>query len=467
MSSFLWYDYETFGTNPRHDRIAQFGAVRTDLDLNPIGDPLSLFCKPPPDYVPDPGACVVTGLDPQRVAEEGLIEADFAAAVHEAMSEPDTCVLGYNSLRFDDEFSRFLFWRNFFDPYAREYSNGNSRWDLIDMTRLCYAVRPTGIEWPEHEDGKPSFRLEDLCSANGIEHGEAHEALADVYATIALARRIKQAQPGLFDYCLTHRSKAKVQDMLDWQAMKPVAHVSARYPAERGCLAIVAPLALHPQQNNAVIVYDLMIDPSPLAELDAEALRRRVFSRSEDLGDMPRLPLKLVRSNKSPVLVPVGVVKQADQQRIGLDLDLCQRHLRMLQDMPSLASTARSVFSGPSPFEPEIDPDGMLYDGFVKPSDKQRIDAVRRMTPAQLASEAPRFDDERLPHLLWRYRARNYPHTLSDEETELWQRHCEKRLDAEFPRSRATALEAIEQLRADHPERTSLLDSVEEYLMGL
>lgn len=467
MSTFLWYDYETFGTNPRHDRIAQFGAIRTDYDLNPIGEPISLFCKPPADYVPDPGSCLITGLDPNQVAKQGLSEPQFAAAVHEAMSEPDTCVLGYNSLRFDDEFSRFLFWRNFFDPYAREYSNGNSRWDLIDVTRLCYAVRPAGIEWPLHDDGKPSFKLEDLCSANGIEHGEAHEALADVYATIALAALIKKAQPGLFDYCLNHRSKAKVQDMLNWQAMKPVAHVSSRYPAERGCLAVVAPLALHPQQNNAVIVYDLMVDPSPLATCDAEELRRRVFSRSDELGETPRVPLKLVRSNKAPVLVPVGVVKQADMQRIGLDLELCQKHLRMLQDMPSLASIARSVFSGPSAFEPETDPDGMLYDGFVKPSDKQRIDAVRRLTPEQLADNAPRFDDERLPHLLWRYRARNYPDTLSDEEVQLWQQHCEKRLEAELPRSRTAALESVEGLRTEYPERTSLLDSVEEYLMGL
>ena len=241
-ASFLWHDYETFGADPRRDRPAQFAALRTDADLNEIGDPIELYCKPADDYLPHPAACLITGITPQKAQRRGLPEAEFARQVQSAMSEPGTCVAGYNSLRFDDEVSRHLFYRNLLDPYAREWQNGNSRWDLIDVVRAFYALRPEGIEWPLREDGAPSFKLEHLTAANGIAHEGAHDAVADVRATIALARLLKARNPKLFDYLLGLRGKRAVAKQLDLPSAKPLLHISRRYPASRGCSALVMPL---------------------------------------------------------------------------------------------------------------------------------------------------------------------------------------------------------------------------------
>ena len=191
MHTFLWHDYETFGANVRQTRPAQFAAIRTDAHLNPIGAPVMLYCQPANDFLPEPQACLITGITPQECLEKGLPEYQFAKQIEQVFSEPGTVGVGYNTIRFDDEVTRFMFWRNLIDPYAREWQNDCGRWDVLDVVRTAYALRPQGIQWPLKSDGKPSFKLTDLSAANGLLHASAHDALSDVQATIALARLIK------------------------------------------------------------------------------------------------------------------------------------------------------------------------------------------------------------------------------------------------------------------------------------
>lgn len=266
--TFFWHDYETTGIDPARDRPLQFAGVRTDADFNIMEEPVMLYCRPSEDVLPHPKACLVTGITPQTALREGVTEAEFIARIHAELARPGTCGVGYNSIRFDDEITRYTLYRNFYDPYAREWQNGCSRWDIIDMLRLTRALRPDGIEWPVYEDGRPSMRLEDLTRANGIDHGNAHDALSDVHATIAIARLVRERQPKLFNYVLQNRGKRAIQSQLDVARMKPVLHVSSKYPAEWGNAAIVAPLANHPTNRNSTLVWDLRIDPTPLFELD-------------------------------------------------------------------------------------------------------------------------------------------------------------------------------------------------------
>src|SRR5699024_4482297 len=142
-------------------------------------------------------------------------EPEFIARIVAELSRPGTCGVGYNSLRFDDEVTRHTLWRNFLDPYAREWRDGCSRWDIIDMVRLAYALRPAGIEWPLRADGAPSFRLEDLATANNLEQAQAHDALSDVHATIALARLVRRQQPKLYNYVFENRGKRAAAQLLD------------------------------------------------------------------------------------------------------------------------------------------------------------------------------------------------------------------------------------------------------------
>ncbi|MCP1314558.1 MULTISPECIES: exodeoxyribonuclease I [unclassified Halomonas] len=432
-ASFLWHDYETFGADPRRDRPAQFAAIRTDAELNEIGEPIELYCRPSDDALPHPAACLITGITPQKARRHGVPETEFAGRIQAVMSEPGTCVVGYNSLRFDDEVSRNLFYRNFLDPYAREWQNGNSRWDLIDVVRAFYALRPDGITWPEREDGAPSFKLEALTAANGIEHAGAHDALADVRATIALARLLRDRNPKLFDYLLGLRGKRAVAQKLDVASAKPVLHISRRYPASRGCSALVMPLAEHPTNPNGVIVFDLGADPAELLSLGVEQIRERVFVSQQDLAEgESRIPLKVIHINRCPVVFPASALKDVQgpkqgeygeiQARLGIDVDQCRAHWKTLRDSAAQVAQKVAEVFGAGYEEGPQDPDLMLYSGnFFSPADRQQMQRVRETSPWDLVGARFAFQDPRLEEMLFRFRARNYPETLEGEEREQWE----------------------------------------------
>ncbi len=467
-TTLFWHDYETSGADPRRDRPVQFAGLRTDLELNPVGEPVMVYCQPAADVLPHPDACLITGITPQQALREGLIEAEFAAIVQEELGAPGTCGVGYNSLRFDDEFSRHLLYRNFHDPYEREWKDGNSRWDIIDLVRMCYALRPDGIEWPLREDGTPSFRLEDLARANGLGHARAHDALSDVEATIALAALVRARQRRLFDFHFALRRKQRAFELLDVAHMTPVVHVSSRYPASRGCLAVVVPLAVHATQANGVIVFDLDADPAPLIELDAETIAERVFARREDLpDDIERVPLKLVHANRSPALAPLSVLKGVDTQRIGLDVERALGHLDRLRGVDGLAAKLRRVFSSERPAGADEDPELALYSGFLPDTDRRRLREVRMATPAELARAAPSFTDPRYKELLLRYRARNWPDSLDADDSRRWDAFRRDRLTRDTTLTTLTLERYFETIAARRnvatPAQNVLLDALEAW----
>lgn len=430
--TFYWHDYETFGIDPKRDRPAQFAGIRTDNELNIIGDPLVVYCKLSSDYLPHPEACLLTGITPQLANEKGICEAQFAALIYREMAQAGTCALGYNTLRFDDEVTRYLFYRNFFDPYAREWQNGNSRWDLIDLVRTARSLRPEGIIWPMHDDGRPSFKLEDLTVANGIEHIGAHDALADVQATLAFAKLLKNAQPKLFEFLFNNRSKYAVMDVIKLGSMTPVVHVSGMYPAEKGNLAVVLPLCKHPTNANGVLVYDLSANPEPLLSLDAAAIRLRLFTSNAELPeDSPRIPLKTVHINKCPVVAPLSVLRARDSDRWKIDLQACKRNAAVIARAAKLDEKLREVFA--QVFEPENDPDLMLYSGgFFGFEDKRVMERIRSASAEELTELQPVFSDARLPEMYFRYQARNYPQTLNEQQLQQWLGFCSKRLTDKY-----------------------------------
>ncbi|RYF01472.1 MAG: exodeoxyribonuclease I [Comamonadaceae bacterium] len=427
MHTFLWHDYETFGANTRRDRPAQFAGIRTDAELNEIGEPLMIYCKPAPDYLPDPQSCLITGITPQVCLERGLPEHQFAARIEAELAQPGTIGVGYNTIRFDDEITRFMFWRNLMDPYAREWQNQCGRWDLLDVVRMTYALRPEGLQWPRKEDGSPSFRLEHLSKANGLVHEAAHDALSDVRATIALARLIRQHQPKLFDFALGLHKKDRVAAELRLPATRdtarPFLHVSGMFPVERGCLGVLWPLASHPTNKNEIIAWDLAHDPAELASLDVETIRQRMFTRTADLPEgVTRLPIKTVHLNKSPMVVGnVNTLTAQTAQRWGIDLEAAAGHAEAARALPDMSAIWKDVFSRPQEASPDVDQD--LYGGFVGNEDRRRLNHLRSLSPEELAQERPGFDDERLAELVWRYRARNFPHTLNEEDQERWEQH--------------------------------------------
>ena len=469
MTTLYWHDYETSGVDTRRDRAMQFAGLRTNEDLEEVGEPLVIYCQPARDLLPQPEACLLTGITPQLALEKGLPEPEFIAAIHAELSRPDTCGLGYNTLRFDDEVTRNTLYRNFYDPYAREWQEGNSRWDLIDLVRMTWALRPQGIEWPTHDDGRPSFRLEQLTAANGIGHQAAHDALSDVRATIGLARLLRQRQRKLYDWLFDRRDKRSVMALIDIPGQVPVLHSSRMYPAEQGCTTLVMPLLQESRNRNSVLVYDLRHDPAPFLDLDVEQLRERLFTRSDELPEgVERLPIKSIKANKCPAIAPAKVVDKAVSARIGLDLDQCRRHWKTLHDRPDLLPRIAEAYGGKT-YGAADDVDLALYDGFLENVDRGRLAAVRDASPAQLADTDFKFSDSRLPELLFRYRARNWPETLSEEESGRWEAWRMQRLEDPQGGGSITleqygeALDRLREQRADDSGAQQILDALEEW----
>ncbi len=453
--SFFWHDYETFGRVPRRDRPAQFAGIRTDADLNEIGRPVMHYCRPSPDSLPDPESCLLTGIVPQTCLEKGLPEHAFAAEIEGALAQPGTIGVGYNTIRFDDEVTRHLFWRNLIDPYAREWQNECGRWDLLDVVRATWALRPEGIEWPRHEDGRQSFKLEHLTVANAITHEAAHDALSDVRATIALARLVKTRQPRLWDFCLKLRRKEAVWAEIG--SARPFLHLSGMYSPDNGCMAIVWPLAPHPTNKNELLVWDLSHDPQMLAGLDAATLRERMFTKTADLPEgVERLPIKSVHVNKSPIVIGnLKTLSPAAAERYAIDVERALAHAAAAPDVAALMQGAwREVYQRPASGE-AVDVDEDLYGGFLGNEDRRRLERLRKLSGEQLAGQRVGFDDERLEELLFRYRARNFPATLSADETTRWLEHCSARLHdgAGGSTTLAQFFERIDELNEDADDR--------------
>jgi exodeoxyribonuclease-1 len=430
--TFYWHDYETFGVDPRADRPAQFAGLRTDLDLNEVEAPLEIWCRLSPDYLPQPEACLLTGIGPGAVGRLGLRERDFIGAIHREIARPETCTVGYNSLRFDDEVTRSTLFRNLLEPYGREWQNGNSRWDLLDVLRLARTFRPEGLAWPDQEDGTPSFRLSELTRVNDIPHGAAHTALADVRATVALARKLKAAQPRLWDFALKARSKAWVRAQVDPAHPQPIIHISGMFKASEGNFSLMWPVGDQPGRPNEIVLWDLRVPFEPFVDLDVETLRERLYATSADLElrGLRRPGLKTLHTNKCPMVVrDLRMLTPALAERHGLDLAALEARGADLQAQRAFRQRLVAACASTYATSEGADPDFSIYGGFFPDADRAWMDRIQQATPAELGGLKPGFKDPRLPELFFRYRARNWPELLTPAEAERWAAHCRHRLE--------------------------------------
>ena len=463
--SLLWHDYETFGLNPGTDRPSQFAGIRTDLDLNVISEPYQWYCRPPNDYLPAPEACLVTGITPQYALQHGEFENQFIFNILQQFQQKNTCVVGYNNIRFDDEVTRFTLYRNFHDPYQREWQNGCSRWDIIDMVRACYALRPEGIEWVFDENDAPSFRLELLTKANDITHQQAHDAISDVYATIAMAKLIKTAHPKLYDYCYSLRQKNKVLNELKLGTFKPLVHISGMFSAMQGCCSYILPIAQHPTNSNAVIVLDLNKDITQLLSLSVEEIQTYLYTATDNLPEgINRPPIKLIHINKCPIVASAKTLSAERAKELGVDAKQCRQSMDTFTANKHLIEKLIAVFDSESKSNKEQQPEQKLYSGgFPTANDKNQAKAITTLSPQQIATYQVAFDDPNFDNLWWRYKARNYPQMLSIEEQQKWGRHREAYL-IEHVDNYVARLEMLAIEHQHNPEKIEVLQKLGHYL---
>lgn len=420
--TFLFYDYETCGTHPALDRPVQFAGIRVNNHFEQLEEPYIFFCQPTDDYLPEPESVLITGITPQQALRDGIKEAEFASRIHQIFTVPNTCIMGYNNVQFDDEVSRNIFYRNFYDPYDWCWQQGNSRWDLLDVMRACYALRPEGIQWPLNNKGLPSFKLEHLSEANGIHHNSAHDAMADVYATLAVARLAQQAQPKLFQYLYKYRNKYQLKTLINLIAMKPLVYVSSIFGAARGNTAWIAPIAWHPNNPNVLIVCDLNVEIKFLEKLINHTINmQRYCAENDEFSDTFKMPLKLVHINKCPVIAPAGTLRPKDAERLGIDIQQCQNNLIWLRKYSCIRKHVVDLFSyNKSSFTSSTNVDSQLYNGFFSKEDRAAMEIILKTAPENISALKIKFLDKRLKELLFRYRARNFPFTLDCKEKKRW-----------------------------------------------
>lgn len=458
--TFFFYDLETTGFNPRHDRIMQFAGIRTDLDLNPIGEPYNILVKLNDDTLPSPDALMVTGITPQSTQSDGLTEAEFAHLLVDEVFTHDTIAVGFNNIRFDDEFIRALFWRTFNDPYEWSWRDGRGRWDMMDVVRMTRALRPDGIQWPT-VDGKEVNKLELISKENGIDHFKAHDALSDVEALIAVTKLIKEKQPQLYTHLFTLKDKKKVAELVNLDDKKPFVYVSGRYDSAYHKATVAFPLTAG--RNGNVIVYDLRHDPTPFLTLSPKELASRLFA-SWDVRQKEgfvALPVKEFQYNRAPAVAPLGVLeREGGWSRIGLAPGDIEKHRTLLLSSPAFAENIRSLYESRPEFPKETDPEAQLYDGFVPDMDKLRIEKVRNADADTLADMHPEFTDERLSELLLHYKARNYPQSLAEDEVSAWEAWRAARIKKQLP-SFVMRLQSLAAVHAGNEEKEYILQELQ------
>ncbi|MEX1995724.1 MAG: exodeoxyribonuclease I [Candidatus Saccharimonadales bacterium] len=436
-TTFYFYDLETSGFNPRSARIMQFGGQRTDMALKPIGEPDNILVRLSEDVLPDPDAVLVTGITPQTTRSEGITEAEFVKYLTSQVFRPGTIAVGFNNIRFDNEFIRFTLWRNFCDAYEWQWKDDRATWDLLDAVRMTRALRPEGIQWPFAPDGKPSNRLELLSSVNKLDHSSAHDALSDVRAVISLAELLRLKQSKLFDYLLNLRDKTKVAAFVT--KGHPLVYTSGRYPSEYEKTTVAVMVAAHPGKS-AALMYDLRINPEPYTTMTPAELAAKWSLRGKDA---PYFPVKVLSYNRSPAVAPLSVLDAKSTVRLKIDskgIDKNFNKLKAAADFGDKLVVAMEIMH-PKKQENlvtnEQKVDEQLYDGFVPSADKSKMSLVRAANPQQLADLDPDFADERLVNLLRLYKARNYPASLTTDDQEWWEKFRRQRLLSGGEASRA------------------------------
>tara|TARA_B100002019_G_scaffold14670_1_gene11683 strand:+ start:823 stop:2241 length:1419 start_codon:yes stop_codon:yes gene_type:complete len=459
MDTFYWHDYETWGTNPSVDLPSQFAGIRTDLDFNIIGDPLNILCRPNLDTIPHTEACLVTGILPQDADKNGLNEREFFSRIFSEMIKPNTCTLGFNSLRFDDEVTRYGYFRNFFDPYEREWKNNNSRWDIIDLVRLCYALRPHGISWPLNDQGEVSFKLEDLTRQNNLTHEDAHDALSDVYATIALAKLIKKTHSKLFNYIFNIRKKENIKPILKIGSNKPLLHISSFFGKKNLNMSIILPICENKKNKNEIICVDLRYSPDILIESSEEEIYHQFYENNNDI----KLPLFSIYLNRCPILLTTKLLTPGLADRAFIDTDQCNLNLKKYKNSLNLKSKLENVFQKRVFPVSQLDSEQRLYDKFIPDSDRFLIKKIPYMNSNELLQKLS-FEDDRLSDLFFRYRARNFSDTLSDQEKKVWNEYCYNKCLKGSNNPLARELKIISDLIKNNPESAEFLNKLCDYL---
>ncbi len=457
MKTYLWYDYETFGADPKRDRIAQFAGIRTDENFKII-DKVEHYCKLSEDYIPNYQACLITGITPQMANRRGMNEEKLSEAIYREFTKVNTVSIGYNSLKFDDEVTRNLFYRTLRDPYIREWKDGCSRWDFLRGVMGFYTVSRNKIIWPKSEDNKTSFKLEKLTEINGIKHKKAHDAMSDVKATIDMAKLLWERDKKLYNYIMSLRDKNFVNNLLREEQF--FIHSDFSYGYDRDYTTLLYKVNIVKMGANDVIFLDLNTDLNLLKELEIDKLKELMYMKKEELaeGSYSRPGVKMLRTNQIPLLFKWNDYKDRGEFK-WVDLEYKVKLAREIE--MKYGHKLAKLFENKK-YNEVLDVELDIYSGFPSPTDKGQFTLIHQ----DVKGYRPNFENKKYNELYYRWKAKNYFDLLSDNEKEDWKRYCYKLLEGELGREDILTFKTfekeIEKARIDYKEDSESLEIIEK-----
>jgi exodeoxyribonuclease I len=458
--NFLFYDYETFGIHPSLDKPAQFSSIRTDENLNIIEKPKCFYCFSSDDYFPNPLSILITGITPEYTEKNGVNEYEFAKKIHNIFLKPNTCIIGYNNIFFDDEITRNIFYRNFLDPYEWSWKDNNSRWDLLNVVRACYSLRPNGIKWPKNELGLPVFKLSDLTKANNISHSNAHDATSDVYATIELAKLIKRKQPKLFDFFFKYRKKSELYKLIDLKNFTPIIYVSSCFGSLRNNISCILPLSWDLNNKNILISIDLFKDIEKLI-----FFCKTVSFYNISIKNLFDLGVTLVYFNRCPILAPMNSIREEDTNRLNFK-ESCfyNKKIDLIKKNYFIINVIKNFLLKKNENKSSLNVDLQIYNSFFNFHDKNLIKKISLTEPNYLKNIKLNFKDKRLKELFFRYKARNFFNVLNKKEKKEWLNYCLKTLNSLFLTGYIENIESLLKIYSHDMKKVNLLSDLLKYI---
>lgn len=382
--SFVFYDTETTGTHTAFDQILQFAAIHTDEELNEI-ERFEIRCRLLPHIVPSPAAMRVTGVKVSQLTDRTLpTHYEMMCRIRQKLLEwtPST-FLGYNTIKFDENLLRQAFYKTLHPLYLTN-SSGNSRTDIMRIAQAASVYAPGALVIPNSTDGKPIFKLDRLAPANGFAHENAHEALADVEATLHIARLISERSPDVWSSFMRFSTKAAVADYV---SNEQTFCLTEFYYGDAYSW-LVSPLGVNSTNSSEIYVFNLGVDPGSLSSLSNTELLARL--------DTSPKPVRTVRANAAPMIFSLEDApstasgKSLSQEELARRVNVLESDLELRKRLTAAYEQTKQEWATSAHVEEQI------YSGFYQWADQERLEAFHTLEWEERKELLEEFEDQRL-----------------------------------------------------------------------